>query len=42
MIRANNKFSKTNYWRDNRKGIHSRGNAAVPIRDSYFILQMRV
>ena len=37
MIRANNKPSKTNYWRDNRKGIYLRGNTAVPIRDSHFI-----
>ena len=37
MTKANNKFSKTNYQRDNRKGIHLRGNATVPIRDSHFI-----
>ena len=37
MTRANNKFSKTNYRKDNRKGIYLRGNAAVFIKDSYFI-----
>ena len=42
MTKANNKPSKTDYWRDNRKSIYLKGNTAVPIKDSYFILQIRV
>ena len=37
MTRADNKPSETNYRRDDKKGIYLRGNAAVPIRDSYFV-----
>ena len=37
MTRVNNKFSKTDYQKDNKKGIHLKGNAAVPIKNSYFV-----